>query len=218
MQVGSLSVMAAAPAPSGGNLAGPHGRDELAQLASACQACDLYRDATQVVFGEGPVPARLMLIGEQPGDREDLEGAPFVGPAGEILDQACDEAGIDRSAAYVTNAVKHFKWERRGSGKVRVHKKPNAGEIRACRPWWESEVALVQPEVVCCLGATAAQAVIGPDVRVTRDHGRFVHLEITTADAITTIHPSAVLRARGDREQVFAGLVEDLRVVAARLK
>jgi uracil-DNA glycosylase len=209
--------MATAPASSEGVPVGQRRRDELAHLASSCQACDLYRDATQIVFGQGPVPARLMLVGEQPGDREDIEGAPFVGPAGEVLDRACEEAGIDRHEAYVTNAVKHFKWERRGSGKVRVHKQPNAAEIRACRPWWESELALVQPDVVCCLGATAAQAVLGPKVRVTRDHGKFVRLEITTADAITTVHPSAVLRARGDREAVFAGLVKDLRVVAARL-
>jgi DNA polymerase len=188
---------------------------ELAHAAESCEACDLYRHATQTVFGEGPEHAELMCIGEQPGDREDRAGRPFVGPAGRVLDDALEAAGIERSGVYVTNVVKHFKWTARG--KVRLHKKPNAAEISACRPWWEAEIAAVRPSVICCLGATAAQAMLGRSFRVTKDHGTFVALadgRIATA----TIHPSAVLRAPSDeRDGMFDGLVADLRLVAERL-
>jgi len=189
--------------------------EELASRAASCRACDLYRDATQVVFGDGPEHADLMLMGEQPGDREDLAGEPFVGPAGRVLDQALERAGIDRSRAYVTNAVKHFKFRQRG--KVRLHQKPSASEIRACRPWWEAELEVVRPRVLCCMGATAAQAVFGPSFRVTRERGLVRPLR-DSLDAVATIHPSAVLRADPrERDAALDGLVADLRVVAAQL-
>jgi len=181
--------------------------------AADCTRCELYQHATQMVFGEGPVPAALMLMGEVPGDREDVEGHPFVGPAGRVLDDALDAAGIDRASAYLTNAVKHFKW--RPSGKVRLHQKPNAKEVAACRVWWEAELAVVEPRILCCLGATAAQAVFGSSYRVTRQRGRFVALP-AGVEATATLHPSAVLRA-DDREEAFAGLVRDLLAVAQRL-
>ncbi|MCU1458643.1 MAG: UdgX family uracil-DNA binding protein [Actinomycetia bacterium] len=187
--------------------------ETLRARAAECRACDLYERATQVVFGEGPEDAELVLIGEQPGDKEDLAGHPFVGPAGDVLDRALEEAGIDRSVTYVTNAVKHFKWK--PAGKVRLHQKPNAREVAACRPWWEAEIAAIRPSVVCCLGATAAQAVFGSDYRVTRERGTFRELPDGTW-ATATIHPSAVLRSN-DREEAFAGLVADLRLVAERL-
>jgi DNA polymerase len=188
---------------------------ELARAAEVCEACDLYKDATQTVFGEGPEHAPLMCIGEQPGDREDRAGRPFVGPAGRVLDEALEAAGIDRREVYVTNVVKHFKWER--SGKVRLHKKPNAAEVRACRPWWEAEIAAVRPSIVCCLGATAAQTLLGRSFRVSRQRGTFFPFDEGRV-AVATIHPSAVLRARsGEREEMFEGLVADLRLVAARL-
>jgi uracil-DNA glycosylase family protein len=189
------------------------GLDELRAIAAGCQACDLYRDATQTVFGRGPVPAAVMLVGEQPGDREDVEGEPFVGPAGALLDRALTEAGIDRDQAYVTNSVKHFKW--RPAGKRRLHQKPNAAEVRACRPWVEREIDLVAPRVVVCLGATAAQALLGPAFRVTRDRGRFVEWDREPL-ALATVHPSSILRApdeRARREQL-AGFVADLAVAA----
>ena len=195
------------------------GLDELARAAASCEACELYRDATQVVFGAGPPSASLVLMGEQPGDREDLAGQPFVGPAGRVLDEALDEAGIDRDEVYVTNAVKHFRFEQRG--KVRLHKKPGATHLRACRQWWEAEVATVQPDVLCCLGATAAQAVFGSSYRVTRERGEFRSLDLSGVEglaATATIHPSAILRADPDeRDAAFAGLVADLRGVAERL-
>jgi len=181
--------------------------------AAACTRCALYEHATQTVFGEGPVPAALMLMGEVPGDREDVEGHPFVGPAGRVLDDALAAAGIDRASAYLTNAVKHFKW--RPAGKVRLHQKPNAAEVAACRAWWEAELALVEPEILCCLGATAAQAVLGPGFRVTRDRGTFRALP-SGVEAIATLHPSAALRA-DNREEVFAQIVDDLQLVAERL-
>ncbi len=188
----------------------------LAELAAACTDCDLYRDATQVVFGIGPVPAPLMMMGEQPGDREDREGRPFVGPAGALLGRASRDAGVELDDVYVTNAVKHFKWER--SGKVRLHKTPNAGEVRACRQWWERELALVEPRVLCCLGATAAQAVLGRSFRITRDRGSFVQLEGHGVDVVATFHPSAVLRARdGDREVMYESFVADLTTAARRV-
>jgi uracil-DNA glycosylase len=205
--------------------------EDLREEAAACRACPLYEHATQTVFGEGPARAPLVLLGEQPGDAEDRAGHPFVGPAGHLLDRALVDAGIDRDSVYVSNVVKHFKWER--SGKVRLHKKPNASEIRACRPWWEAELAVVRPRVVCCLGATAAQAVFGPKFRVTRDRGIFLDLpeperhgdlfdaptEAHDSEAIATIHPSAVLRATPEtRDDVYGGFVADLALVADRIR
>ena len=185
----------------------------LRDAAADCTACALWRTGTQTVFGEGPKGAEVMLVGEQPGDREDLEGRPFVGPAGRLLDKALDRAGIDRSTVYVTNIVKHFKWQPRG--KRRIHKKPNASEIRACRPWLESELDVVKPTALVCLGATAAQALLGSSFRVTQQRGEFVDSDL--AKIVTaTIHPSAILRApdEGSREEEFEGLVADLERVA----
>jgi uracil-DNA glycosylase family protein len=187
----------------------------LREAASDCRACPLWKDATQTVFGEGLKRARVMLVGEQPGDREDVEGNPFVGPAGRILDQALEEAGIDRGDAYVTNVVKHFKWKARG--KRRIHQTPRAEEIRACAPWIESEIAVVDPEVLVCLGATAVKAVMGPKYRVMKDHGRFVTSELGRATT-ATMHPSAILRADDeDREDAMRMVVGDLRKVRKRL-
>lgn len=187
-------------------------RDE----AAACRRCDLWERATQTVFGEGDPGAAVMLVGEQPGDREDLTGRPFVGPAGQLLDRALDEAGIDRGTVYITNAVKHFKWEPRG--RRRIHKRPNAAEIEACRPWLDGEIAAVRPRVVVAMGATAAQALLGPGFRVTRDHGR----PVDAAEGwrvVATTHPSAVLRAPDEtaRRRGYSQLVEDLRAAAALL-
>ena len=187
------------------------------QEAASCRDCDLWERATQTVFGEGSAGAELMLVGEQPGDQEDVTGKPFVGPAGRVLDEALAEAGIDRARVYVTNTVKHFKWEARG--KRRIHQKPNAAEIHACWHWLEREVALVQPRLVVCLGATAAQAVISRDFKVTKDRGQF-RASALGPEVTATIHPSAVLRAPDDasREETMRGLVADLRRVARRLK
>ncbi len=191
-------------------------RTDLADLrldAARCTACDLHAWATQTVFGEGPADARMMLVGEQPGDHEDREGHPFVGPAGQLLDRALHEVRIDRAEVYITNAVKHFKW--RPAGKVRLHKKPNAAEIRACSQWWEAELASVQPDIVVLLGATAAQALLGPQIRVTRDRGRILALPSDETAALVTIHPSAILRMNNhDRDEGFAGLVRDLVTAA----
>jgi DNA polymerase len=187
--------------------------EQLRASAAGCTQCDLYERATQTVFGEGPTNARLVMIGEQPGDHEDKEGHPFVGPAGHLLDRALDAAGIDRTEVYLTNAVKHFKWK--PSGKVRVHQRPNATEIAACRNWWESEIEAIRPEVLCCLGAIAAQAVLGRSFRVTKSRGQFFTLP-SGIEAVATIHPSAVLRA-DDRDAAFAGLVQDLEIVRDRL-
>jgi DNA polymerase len=184
---------------------------ELRRRAARCTACDLYAFATQTVFGEGPVPASLMLMGEEPGDHEDREGRPFVGPAGRLLDEALAEAGIERGEVYLTNAVKHFKFERRG--KVRIHKKPNQAEVSACRQWWSHELVVVQPVVLGLLGATAAQAVLGPHVRVTRQRGTWFELG-GGVRATPTIHPSAVLRAGERRPEEYKGLVRDLRRMA----
>lgn len=189
--------------------------DDLRRAASGCRACDLYRNATQTVFGEGGEGARLMLVGEQPGDREDIAGEPFVGPAGRLLDEALAEAGIDRATVYVTNVVKHFKWRRAPSGKRRIHQKPDRGEVTACRPWLEGEVARVKPRLVVLMGATAAQAIMGSGFRVTRQRGAIMPTDLGPP-AMATIHPSAVLRARTseEREEAHAGLVADLRVAA----
>jgi DNA polymerase len=190
---------------------------ELARLrrsAAECTDCPLYRDATQVVFGEGPVPARLMLIGEQPGDREDRAGHPFVGPAGALLDDVLDEAGVDRDEAFVTNAVKHFKWTR-GHGKVRLHKSPSRSEVVACSQWWERELALVEPGVLVCLGAVAAKAVLGPSTKVSEIRGQ--PIEQLGRTVVATLHPSAILRAGERRDQMRSDLVADLRAAAALL-
>ena len=188
---------------------------KVARAAAGCRACDLWARATQTVFGKGPVPARWMLVGEQPGDREDLEGEPFVGPAGRLLDTALAEAGIDREAVFVTNVVKHFKWRPAPTGKRRLHERPNRTEVGACLPWVESELALVNPEVLVLLGATAAQALLGDDVRVTRDKGKPITSNLAPL-VLVTIHPSAVLRARGAaaRAAAMTGLIDDLRVAA----
>jgi DNA polymerase len=182
----------------------------LRDAVQRCEGCPLYADATQAVFGEGKLKSEVMLVGETPGDQEDLAGAPFVGPAGKLLDRALDEAGIDRDTAYVTNAVKHFKWKARGTR--RIHDKPSWTETLACRPWLEAELALVKPRALVLMGATAAQSLLGKSFRVTQNRG--VPLDSELADlVVATIHPSAVLRA-DNREQMFAELVDDLRVVA----
>jgi uracil-DNA glycosylase family protein len=190
--------------------------DELRAEAAGCRACPLWKTATQTVFGEGPTPAELMLVGEQPGDQEDKQGRPFVGPAGRLLDEALEAAGIDRGRTYVTNAVKHFKWEARG--KRRIHAKPTWTEQTACRPWLESELSVVQPRVLVCLGATAAQSLLGKQFRVTKERGRWLESEL--AECVTaTIHPSAILRQRDaeSRRREMDALVKDLRLVASVL-
>jgi uracil-DNA glycosylase len=184
--------------------------------AAGCQACDLYKRATQTVFGEGPRRAEIMLVGEQPGDAEDLAGHPFVGPAGRVLDRALEEAGIDRRTVYLTNVVKHFKWEPRG--KRRIHAKPNAAEISACRPWLDTEIALVKPRVLVCLGATAAQALLGRAFKVSRQRGETV--ESSLAPIVTaTVHPSSILRAPDEevRREEMRRFVADLKKVASML-
>jgi uracil-DNA glycosylase len=189
----------------------------LASAAEGCRGCPLYKDATQVVFGQGRRSARLMLVGEQPGDKEDIEGEPFVGPAGQLLDRALEEAGIDRSEAYVTNAVKHFKWRPRGNR--RLHQTPRAGEIEACKPWLQAEVEAVEPEAVLAMGATAARSLFGPKVKVTKDRGKPLESPLAPLAAVT-IHPSAILRLRDhdEREAELAAFVADLEGVSAALK
>jgi uracil-DNA glycosylase len=188
----------------------------LREAAAGCRACGLWRLGTQTVFGAGRPRANVMLVGEQPGDQEDRAGEPFVGPAGRILDQALDEAGIDRADAYVTNAVKHFKWKA-GRGKRRLHHKPDAAEVRACRPWLEAELAVVRPKLLVLMGATAAQSLLGPSFRVTRERGRL--LESDLAPLVTaTIHPSAILRVDPEeRDDAMAALIADLRGAARAL-
>jgi uracil-DNA glycosylase len=191
--------------------------EQLREAAAACTDCDLYKDATQTVFGEGPVTAELMLVGEQPGDQEDLQGHPFVGPAGRVLARALEDAGIDQQQAYVTNAVKHFKFTLRG--KRRIHSKPNAVQIRACRQWLDAELAVIDPKVIVCLGATAAQALIGSGFRVTRQRGEVFGWPDGDPQRriMATIHPSAILRMDdADRDEAMADFVADLRI-AARL-
>lgn len=189
---------------------------QLRELAEGCRACDLWARATQTVFGDGPSSARVLIVGEQPGNSEDLEGAPFVGPAGRLLDELLGEAGIDRRTVYVTNVVKHFKWRRAPSGKRRIHDKPNRGEVTACRSWLEAEADRIGPDLVVCLGATAAQAILGREFRVTRDHGRVLPSDL--GPSLATIHPSAVLRAGEDRDALRAQLVSDLREAARHLE
>jgi uracil-DNA glycosylase family protein len=187
----------------------------LREAADGCKGCDLWRLGTQTVFGEGPGSAQAMFVGEQPGDQEDRAGKPFVGPAGQLLDRALAEAGIDRSVTYMTNAVKHFKWQARG--KRRIHQKPNWSEIVACRPWLEAELAVVQPRVLVLLGATAAQSLLGREFRVTQNRRTLIESDL--AEAVTaTIHPSAVLRGEPERREAeFAAFVDDLRFVAGLL-
>jgi DNA polymerase len=189
---------------------------KLREAAAGCRACDLWKTGTQTVFGEGLRRAEIVFVGEQPGDKEDLAGRPFVGPAGRVLDRALDDAGIDRDLAYVTNAVKHFKWV--GRGKRRIHQKPNAAELAACRPWLDAELESVEPKVLVCLGATAAQALLGRSFRVTKMRGVPVESELAP-HVVATVHPSSILRQEtdADREQAFADLVADLRVVAKLL-
>ncbi len=182
----------------------------LRDAVQGCRGCPLYADATQAVFGEGKLTSEVMLVGEQPGDQEDLAGAPFVGPAGKLLDRALDEAGIDRDTTYVTNAVKHFKWKARGTR--RIHDKPTWTETQACRPWLEAELALVKPRALVLLGATAAQSLLGKSFKVTQSRGKPLDSDLAEL-VVATIHPSAVLRAE-NREEMFAGLVADLRIVA----
>src|ERR1041385_7335865 len=178
--------------------------------AKDCEACHLYKHATQTVFGEGPRAATMMLVGENRGDYEDVAGKPFVGPAGKIMDQALEEAGIDRKQIYVTNAVKHFKWEPRG--KRRIHKKPNSREIAACRPWLEAELRIVRPKLLLCLGATAAQAIFGPSFRVTRERGKLLSSELAPK-SMATVHPSSLLRQPDEtsRRREYEKFVVDLR-------
>jgi uracil-DNA glycosylase family protein len=188
----------------------------LADAAQDCQACPLYKDATQAVFGEGPPRAAVVLVGEQPGDAEDKSGHPFVGPAGAVLDKALAEAGIDRSTVYVTNAVKHFKWEPRG--KRRIHKKPRVSEVKACRPWLDAELTRIKPRVIVCMGTTAVQALLGPTITIAKAKGHV--FETPFGPVIVTRHPSSVLRMReqDERRAALNGLVEDLTAAAELLK
>ena len=189
------------------------GLDALRAAATRCEGCELFRHATQMVFGRGPADARIVLVGEQPGDQEDLKGAPFVGPAGEVLDRALAEVGLDRQRIYVTNAVKHFKFELRG--RRRIHQTPGLPEIAACRPWLEAELDVVKPQVLGCLGATAARSIFGPDFRLLRQRGQFFATRWAPR-TLATLHPSAVLRGRDDAEQsrLYAMLRDDLRLIA----
>jgi uracil-DNA glycosylase len=189
----------------------------LAEAAQGCRGCELYKDATQAVFGSGRKRAELMLVGEQPGDKEDLAGEPFVGPAGRLLDQALEEAGIDRGEAYVTNAVKHFKWKPRG--KRRLHATPRAGEIEACKPWLQAEVEAIKPQALVAMGATATRSLFGSKFKVLKDRGRQIDSPLAPIAAVT-IHPSAILRLRehDEREAEFGAFVADLEGVASALQ
>lgn len=188
----------------------------LVEAARGCMGCELYKDATQTVFGEGDAAGGVIFVGEQPGDEEDIIGRPFVGPAGRLFERALDDAGIERSSIYLTNAVKHFKWSPRG--KRRIHEKPRAAEIAACHPWLQAEIALVKPKMIVCLGATAAQALLGKDFRVTKMRGQWV--ESPLADrVIATIHPSAILRTPDDlRDEAYAAFVRDLVTIAEEMQ
>src|SRR3954469_11918264 len=204
---GRQESMEPAPVPEKPSLS------KLRTAVQECRACELYKGTTQAVLGEGPAKAAVMLVGEQPGDREDREGHPFVGPAGRLLDRALEEAGIARDQAYITNAVKHFHFRERG--KRRIHQRPDAEHIRACRPWLEAELAVVKPRVLVCLGAVAAQGLLGRGVRVTKDRGAPLESELAEC-VFVTVHPSSILRAQDeDREQAYADFVRDLSAVAA---
>ena len=189
----------------------------LKEAAADCRACDLWKRATQTVFGEGRRRAKVMLIGEQPGNEEDLEGEPFVGPAGRLLDEALGQAGIDRREAYVTNVVKHFKWEARG--KRRIHKRPNSAEIEACRPWLEAEIDAVKPSIIVCLGATAAQSLLGKQFRVTRQRGQFIESPLAPL-VMATVHPSSILSAPDEetRRTEMRRFIDDLKKIAVALQ
>jgi uracil-DNA glycosylase family protein len=188
---------------------------KLRKAAAGCTACDLYKTGTQTVFGEGSATAEALFVGEQPGDQEDRAGRPFVGPAGKLFDQALEDAGIDRGQVYVTNVVKHFKW--RARGKRRIHQKPNWSEIAACRPWLDAELAVVEPRVLVCLGATAAQALLGREFRVTQERGTPVDSDLAE-HVLATVHPSSILRGDPEtREQEYDAFVKDLEVVARLL-
>jgi uracil-DNA glycosylase family protein len=195
----------------------PRSLDELRSEAADCKACDLWKTGTQTVFGEGSEKAEIVFVGEQPGDKEDLAGRPFVGPAGHVLDEGLEAAGIDRSLAYVTNAVKHFKWVARG--KRRIHQKPNAAEMAACRPWLEAELAVVRPKVLVALGATAAQSLLGRQFRVTKQRGTPIESELAPY-VVATVHPSSILRQETDEDRAAAmkDFVADLKVVAKLLR
>jgi DNA polymerase len=188
----------------------------LKRAADACQGCDLYKYATQTVFGQGPAGAELLFVGEQPGDEEDLKGSPFVGPAGRLFDKALAEASIDRDRTYVTNIVKHFKWVPKG--KRRLHQKPRASEVEACLPWFAAELEIIKPRILVCLGATAAQALLGRDFRVTQSRGMWLD-SLMAERTLATVHPSSILRARDSeaRESMYTDFVSDLRVVAKEL-
>lgn len=188
-------------------------QSSLREAAAVCRGCELWRTATQTVFGEGPTGAAVMFVGEQPGDQEDQQGRPFVGPAGRLFDKALEEVGIDRTQVYVTNAVKHFKWQPRG--KRRIHQKPNWAEMTACKPWLEAELAVVKPRVLVVLGATAGQALLGRQFRVTKQRGELIDSPLAEY-VLATIHPSAILRAK-DRDREYAGFVADLEKVAELL-
>ena len=200
----------------GSHISGERALGELRAAAAGCKACGLWKMATQTVFGEGKATAHVMMVGEQPGDQEDRQGRPFVGPAGTILDKALAAAGIERTDVYVTNIVKHFKWEPRG--KRRLHKKPNAVEISACRPWLDEEIRAVKPRVVVLLGATAAQGILGRDFRVTQHRGEWLQSRIAP-HVMATIHPSAILRAPDDesRHEEMRKFIDDVKVVAAEI-
>ena len=213
--------MAKRPIKSAGDLIPK--RPSLASVRAAakgCRACDLWKCGTQTVFGEGARQAAVMFVGEQPGNDEDLSGHPFVGPAGKLLDRALADAGISRADAYVTNVVKHFKWEPRG--KRRIHKKPNAREIAACRPWLEAELRVVRPKLLVCMGATAAQTIFGPTFRVTRERGKVLDSSLTPGDChvVATVHPSSLLRQPDEesRKREYAGFVADLKVALKAAK
>lgn len=193
--------------------------ETLKLAASRCKACDLWRKGTQTVFGEGSRSASVMFVGEQPGDREDVEGHPFVGPAGRVLDEALTASGIDRSEVYVTNVVKHFNWVPAERGKRRIHKKPRYSEIAACRPWLEAEIAVTRPEIIICLGATAAQSMLGREFSVMRQRGQFVKSDLAPY-VMATVHPSSILRApdEASRHQQKEAFIADLRIAAAQMR
>lgn len=188
--------------------------EDLREAAATCKNCELWKRGTQTVFGEGPQDSKIVLVGEQPGDQEDIQGKPFVGPAGKLLDTALFEAGVDRNKVYITNAVKHFKWEPRG--KHRIHKKPNSAEIAACRPWLDAEIAAIQPKIIVCLGATAAQSLLGRDFRVTQHRGEFLKSSLAPY-VMATVHPSSILRAPDDetRDSEMARFIADLHKITA---
>jgi uracil-DNA glycosylase family protein len=214
---GRAKVMSEAYPGAGGFIPDSRSLRRLAAAATGCHGCDLYEAATQTVFGRGPKTARLMLVGEQPGDVEDREGVPFVGPAGRLLDKALISVGLDRSTVYSTNAVKHFRWRATDRGSRRIHQKPSAAQVKACRPWLDAELSIVRPAVIVALGAVAAQELLGPEFRVTKSRGTLLPWPPDRTDPkqliLATVHPSAVLRA-DDRSAALAGLVADLRVAA----